>query len=83
MPGALTITPRKQYLEDFDKTTTKGATASVYVKGLGTTTLSLVDFISLSNLVSAASDGAAASAGVPVGCLYYSTSLNLPKTRMS
>lgn len=80
---AVTITPRKLYVEDHDLSTTKGATTTAYVAGLGTTTVTYCDFIRLANLTSAASDGAAATAGVAVGYLYYNTATGLPKVRMS
>lgn len=83
MPQAVTITPRKIFLEDIDLTTTKSATTTAYILGLGTTTVHPCDFISLSNLTSAASDGAAAGLGVAVGYQYYNTGTGLPKTRMT
>lgn len=76
MADAVTVAPRQLVAEDF-ATNATFAQVTMTILGLGPTTVT--------PLVSAASDGAAASAGVPVGGLYLNTggSFNYLRTRMS
>lgn len=83
MPGVIQISPRKIHKEDLATTTTRGETAVENVMGLGSTTLTKVDAIFLSDLTAAADDAAAATAGVGVGYLYFNTTTSLPKVRMA
>ena len=75
--SAITLTSRPICVEDFLPGTTTFAQATLTVLGLGPVTVT--------PLVVAASDGAAASAGCPVGSLYVNNggSFNYLRTRMS
>lgn len=76
MADAVTIVPRQLVAEDF-ATSTIFSQVTMTILGLGPTTVT--------PLVAAPSDGAAASAGVPVGGVYLNTggSFNYLRTRMS
>lgn len=74
MPDSITLTPRKIFLEDLSTTTNaSGATASVTVLGTGAVTLNKLALVLLTQFTQAASDAAAAGAGVNLGQIYYNT----------
>jgi hypothetical protein len=83
MPGSVTITPRLIYKEDMDKSTSPNETATATVAGLGSVTLHKVDAIFLSDLTPAANDSAAATAGIPVGAIYYNVTDGRVHARIS
>ncbi len=76
MADAVTVVPRQLVAEDFSTNATFSQ-VTMTIMGLGPTTVTPI--------VSAASDAAAAAAGVPVGALYLNTggSFNYLATRMS
>ena len=82
MPSA-TITPRLIYKEDLALSTIPGQTETVTVAGLGAVPLTKIDAILLSSLVSAVSDGGAASAGVGLGDVYYCSATGKLRARMA
>jgi hypothetical protein len=86
MPSNVTLGPRKIYIEDLELTTTAaGETDSVNVLGASGNpqTLNKVDMVRLTQFTVAANDVAAASAGVAVGTIYYSSTVGGLVTRMS
>jgi hypothetical protein len=86
MASDITITPRKLYLEDVATTTNpSGETASVNVLGEATNpvTLNKLALVLLTQFTQAANDAAAATAGVSLGEVYYSTALSALKARMT
>ncbi len=84
MPSSVTITPRKLFKEDLQLTTNpNAATSNQTVLGLGTVALSQIDAVLYSAFTQAASDVAAATAGVGVGEIYYNTASGKLKARMT
>jgi len=86
MAADITLTPRLLYLEDLATTSNaSGETASVTVLGeaVNPVTLNKIPVVLLTDFTQAANDGAAATAGVTVGEVYYSTTLSNLKTRMT
>lgn len=74
MSDAVQVTFRPIYQEDLATSPTSGKVSDT-VLGVGT--------VSLTPWVSAATDAAAASAGVGLGYVYFNTTGNALKTRMS
>ena len=83
MPSSVTVTPRLIHKEDLATTTTPNETQTVEVAGLGNTLLHKIDALFLSDLVSAANDTAAGTAGVNVGEIYRLSTTGKLRTRMS
>jgi hypothetical protein len=84
MPSIVTITPRKTFLEDLNVTTSPNPTpTATTVMGVGAVSLTPISAVLYSAFGQYANDAAAAAGGVAVGYLYYNTSTNLIKTRMS
>lgn len=85
MSAAAVITPRPIYVEDMSATNVPGTTTTDTILGLGSgVTVTKVPITLLTQLVVAANDAAAATAGVPVGGIYVnSTTGNALHTRMS
>jgi len=74
MPADLTLAPRLICLEDLSITTNpSGATVSMTVLGapINPVTLTKLALVLLTSFTQAANDGAAATAGVALGELYY------------
>lgn len=87
-PIVITVTPRKLYLEDLAVTTNPaGETASVGVlqtDGTSTAeTLNKIAAVLYTAFGRYANDGAAATGGVAVGQIYYSSTLAALKARMT
>lgn len=83
MSDALTLSVRPIYQEDLDPTTKPtGDTVTVNVLSVGAVPLTRIPITLLTQLVSAASDAAAAAAGVAVGRVYVNTTDNTLATRM-
>jgi len=84
MPSSVTLTPRPACLEDLSLTTNpSGEITSQYVAGVGTVDLHKIAAVLYTAFGQYANDAAAGVGGVPIGCLYFSTSLSLLKVRLS
>jgi len=77
------ITFRKIGVEDLELSATPGDTFQAVVWGAGTQTLTKIPLTLLTQLVAAANDSAAATAGVLVGQCYFNTTHSALWTRMS
>ena len=84
MPVTVEIESRQIYKEEVKLATTPNPTQeTVEVLGLGPTLRTPCDFLVLSNLGQYANDAAAQAAGLNTGDLYWSTSTNRVRVRMS
>jgi len=86
MAADVTLTPRLICLEDLSTTTNpSGATVSMTVLGapINPVTLNKLALVLLTQFTQAANDGAAATAGVGLGFVYYSTTSSALKARMT
>ena len=84
MADILTITPRLIYKEDLSLTTSNSPTpTATTVMGVGAVSLTPISAVLYSAFTSYANDTAAGVGGVGVGYLYYNSSTNLLKVRMS
>jgi len=83
-PAAAVLTPRPIYLEDLAATAVPGTQTTDTVLGVGSgQTVTKIPITLLTQLVAAASDAAAATAGVPVGGVYFLTTTSTLHTRMT
>jgi hypothetical protein len=84
MPSSVTITPRKLFKEDLQLTTSPNApTLSQTVLGLGTVPLTQIDAVFYSAFTQASNDSSAGTLGVNIGDIYYNTTTNTLRARMS